>query len=265
MSERSEYTPGEFCWVDLAVPDPEAAASFYRDLLGWEWEAGGEEAGGYGIFTRDGKVVAGMGPRRSEEQPTVWASYVSVADADASAAQVRDAGGGVLAEPFDVLDAGRMAVCQDPQGAVFCVWQPGQTYGAQLVNEVGAWTWNQLATTDVQAAERFYSQVFGWSLAKPELAPPDGQYFNWQLDGQRWDEGIGGAMPIEGNLPQGSPPFWIVNLAVESAGGAIETTKGAGGNALTDVVETPVGTLAALMDPQGAVFAIIEPDYPEER
>ena len=265
MSERSEYTPGEFCWVDLAVPDAEAAAQFYNALIGWDWESAGPDAGGYGNFSYRGKLVAGLGPTQSAEQPPAWSSYIRVASADETAGAIKAAGGSVLMESFDVLDVGRMAVCHDPQGAFFSIWEPKTHQGAELVNEVGSWTWNQLATTDVEAAERFYSQVFGWSLAKPELAPADGQYFNWQLDGQRWDEGIGGAMPIEGNLPEGSPPFWIVNLAVESAGGAIETTKGAGGNALTDVVETPVGKLAALMDPQGAVFAIIEPDYPEDR
>jgi uncharacterized protein len=265
MSRRESYSPGEFCWVDLAVPDPQAVAPYYKELMGWNWEQGDPQFGGYGMFTLDGKTVAGLGPTMADDQPPAWSSYISVEDADDTARAIREAGGTVVMDPMDVADAGRMAVCQDPQGAFFGLWQPGLTYGAQQVNEIGNWTWNQLATTDVEAAERFYNAVFGWSLATPELAPEEAAYFNWKVEGQRWDEGIGGAMPIEGNLPDGTPPVWIVHLSVPSAEGAMETTKEAGGRVLTDVIEIPVGRLAAVMDPQGAFFSIIEPNYPEPR
>jgi predicted enzyme related to lactoylglutathione lyase len=265
VSERDGYNPGEFCWVDLSAPSTEAGAAFYGKLMGWDWEDGGPEANGYGDFTFRGKAVAGMGPIRQQGQPPAWASYVCTDDADATVAKIRDAGGSVLAEPADILSAGRLAICRDPQGAVFGLWQPNEVEGAELVNEVGSWTWNQLATTDVKAAEKFYGEVFGWKMAQPELADPDSPYFNWAMEGSRWDEGIGGVMPLEGNFPDGTPPFWIVHHAVPDAAGAIETAKSAGGQALTEVLEIPVGKLAALMDDQGAVFSVIEPDYPEPR
>jgi uncharacterized protein len=268
MSERSEYSPGEFCWVDVSLPDTGAGAEFYRDLAGWDWESGGEETNNYGMFTRDGKIVAGMGPTQSDDQPPAWASYVSVEDADATAARITEAGGTVMIEPFDVLDAGRMAVCADPQGAVFCIWQPKQTHGAELVNEIGSWTWNQLATTDLEAAEKFYSEVFGWKLAgpPPEGQPESGEYFMWQVDGQRWEEGIAGGMRMEaGQFPPGVPPHWMVYLAVEDAEAAVETTKKAGGQILVEPTDIPVGRLAVMVDPQGAPFAVIQPDYPGPR
>ena len=120
MSERSEYGPGEFCWVDLATSDTDAAAKLYGELLGWETQSAGpvEETGGYGFFLRDGKQVAGYGPIQAEGQPPAWSSYVKVADADESAEKVKQAGGSVFMEPFDLpADSGRMAVIADPSGA----------------------------------------------------------------------------------------------------------------------------------------------------
>lgn len=265
MSERSEYSPGEFCWVDLTVPSTEAGAEFYNELLGWSWESGAEEFGGYGMFTYKDKVVAGMGPKQNEQQPVVWASYISVTDADETAKKVKDAGGNVLMEPFDVATAGRMAVFTDAQGGAFCVWQPGETKGAQLVNEVGSWTWNQLVTDDIEGATKFYGDVFGWSREQAEEAPPDSPYFMWQVEGQKWEEGLAGVMEMGPDFPDGTPPHWVVHFAVEDAAAAVKTTSEGGGQVMMDVTEIPVGKLAALTDPQGAQFAIIEPDYPEER
>ncbi len=206
MSERSEYNPGEFCWVDLSSPDTEASARYYGELLGWKAESAGpvEETGGYGFFTLNGKQTAGYGPIMSEGQPPAWSSYVCVADADETVAKVKNAGGTVLFGPVDLpADSGRMAVCQDSGGAVFSIMQPKQHHGAQLVNEVGTWTWNQLSTRDVEGAKKFYGDVFGWTLEKGEGAREDAPYFMWQVDGQKWEEGLGGAMEMGDDFPPG--------------------------------------------------------------
>lgn len=267
MSERDSYNPGEFCWVDLSSPDVDASAAFYRSLIGWEFERAepAEEAGGYGTLTHEGKAVAGLGPIQNEGQPPAWSSYVSVADADATAKKIADAGGTVLFDPFDVFDVGRMAVCQDPEGAVFSLWQPKSFAGAELVNEVGTWTWNQLATRDLEQAERFYGEVFGWSAEASEQAPPDSPYLMWQVEGQRWDEGLAGLMTMGEEMPTEVPAHWMVYFAVADAGQAVETVKAGGGQLLFGPQEIPVGKLASFSDPQGATFSVIEPDYPEGR
>src|SRR4051795_10612898 len=110
------------------------------------------------------------GPLMQEGQPPAWATYVATADADATADAVRGAGGQVLAPPFDVLDAGRMAMLADPAGAVLGVWQAGRHHGAQLANEPGSFCWNELATRDMDAAKRFYGAVFGWEGMTGEYA-----------------------------------------------------------------------------------------------
>lgn len=268
MSERDSYNPGEFNWVDLAVPDTDAAATFYANVMGWERELapGGEDAGGYGFFTYDGKQVAGLAPTQSDDQPPAWLSYVTVADADETAEKVAAAGGQMMMGPMDLPGgAGKVGVVADPEGAVFAIMQPGSTKGAQLVNEVGTWTWNQLATRDLDGAKKFYGDVFGWTAEEAEEAPPESPYLMWRVDGQKWDEGLAGVMMMGDDMPAETPAHWMVYLAVPDADEAIEKVKAGGGQVLVGPLTIPVGKLAAFTDPQGAAFAVIEPDYPEAR
>ena len=121
MSERTEYAPGEFCWVDLSTTDVDAAKAFYGELLGVEVESAPgdpEETGGYGFFMKDGKMLAGIGPVQSGEGHSAWSSYVKVEDVDASAEKVKEAGGTVFFGPADLPnEAGRVAMLRDPTGA----------------------------------------------------------------------------------------------------------------------------------------------------
>jgi uncharacterized protein len=266
MSERSEYGDGEFCWVDLASTDFEAARPFYTELMGWEWEPAGpaEQTGGYGYFSHDGKQVAGGGPTQAPRQPAAWSSYVKVADVDTAADKVRAAGGNVFTAPFELPgEAGRMAVCQDAEGAFFNLMQQRGHAGARLVNEPGAWTWNNLMSRDPDAAERFYGAVFGWSRLQPEGAPDF--IWNWQLEGQRWPEGLAGLMAMGSDMPAEAPPHWQVYLAVPDLERAVELTTGSGGRIAFGPQETPTGSFAVAFDPQGAAFALIEPHYAEPR
>jgi predicted enzyme related to lactoylglutathione lyase len=267
MSERDGYNDGEFCWVDLASPDLDASAKFYGELIGWEFEpAPGDpaETGGYGNLTHKGKVVAGMGGIMGEGQPPAWMSYVKTRDADETAKEIKDAGGTVMMEPFDIPgEAGRMAVCQDPGGAVFSIFQPRRHKGAELVNEVGAWTWNNLLTRDVDAAAEFYGKVFGWSRTQPDGAPD--YIWNWQMHGQRWPEGLAGLMAMGTDMPSEAPPYWQVYLAVEDLGKALELTESSGGRPIFGPQDIPVGKFAVAFDPQGAAVSLIEPDYPDPR
>lgn len=267
MSERTEYAPGEFCWVDLSTKDVDGAKEFYGELLGVEAElAPGDpsETGGYGFFTRNGKMVAGFGPTQRDEQPSAWSSYIRVEDADATAEKVKEAGGDVHFGPIDLPnDSGRMAVLQDPTGAFVCVMQQGNHPGAQLVNEPGAWTWNNLMTRDLQAAQDFYGKVFGWTAINHEEAPPD--VLMWQVEGQRWPEGMGGLMEIGADLPAEMPAHWQVYFIVENADQAIERATSNGAQVGFGPIDIPVGRVATLVDPQGAVVSILESHYPEPR
>jgi predicted enzyme related to lactoylglutathione lyase len=264
MSERSEYGRGEFCWVELVSPDADAAAQFYGDLLGWERERYEPDPEGYWYFRREGKLVAGLETFRTEGQVPAWLGYVRVDDVTAAAGKVGDAGGTVLAGPLDVPGgAGSLAVCQDTEGAVFAVWQPGELQGAQLVNELGCWTWNNLMTRDVDAAQDFYSKVFGWTAAQPEGAPE--YIWNWQVDNQRWPEGLAGLMRMGADMPPVVPPHWQVYFVVDNADAAVARNMTAGGSLIFGPVDIPIARMVTVVDPQGAYVSLLESRYPEPR
>lgn len=262
MSERGDYADGEFCWVDLATPDLDASAEFYGELMGWS----SRRARCRRALTSAATATSPIGASRSRGwgQPPAWSSYVKTSDADATAAKVKEAGGTVLMGPMDIPGgAGRMTVCQDAEGAFISHWQPGSHHGTELVNEVGSWTWNNLMSRDPDAAAEFYGAVFGWTRAQPEGAPDF--IWNWQLDGQRWPEGLAGLMAMGSDMPADAPPYWQVYLAVEKLDEAIEKTTGAGGRVVFGRQDTPAGRFATVFDPQGAVISLTEPDYPEPR
>src|SRR5882757_9802488 len=139
MSKVASYAPGTPCWVDLSCADIDASVSFYADLLGWQFEEpGGEETGGYRRARFEGEDVAALMPAMRSDWPQMWNTYISVADATATATKVTAAGGKVIEQPMQVMDLGKAAVFGDPAGAVFCAWEPGTFAGAGRVNGPGA-------------------------------------------------------------------------------------------------------------------------------
>jgi uncharacterized protein len=257
MSERTSYTLGTPCWVDLGTPDIEATAQFYGSLFGWSVEEGenSEQTGGYRQATLRGKPVAGVMPLMQEGQPPAWSTYVSVADADATSAKVTEAGGSVLAEPMDVMDLGRMAVFADPTGAVFGIWQPGSFIGAEIVNEHGAFTWNELNTRDTAGSKEFYAAVFGWSYEDMEVENV-GTYTGLKVG----EDSVGGMLDVTGRVPDEVPPMWLTYFAVDDTDDIVEKLKQLGGNVMMEPIDIVAGRFAVVSDPFGAVFAVIKPN-----
>jgi predicted enzyme related to lactoylglutathione lyase len=258
MSERNSYDPGTPCWVELSgTPDVEASARFYGDLFGWEVPElpASAEMGGYRRAKLRDRDVAGVSPQMEDGQPTVWATYVSVADADATTAAVTNAGGSVVAEAMDVMELGRMAVFADPQGAVFGIWQPGTFQGAELVNEYGTFGWNELGTRDTAAAKEFYGAVFGWGSVDEE-SERAGTYTVWKLG----EAMVGGMLDMNAlGMPAEVPPNWLIYFTVEDTDAAVETAKSAGGGVRMEPIDIPIGRFAVLADQFGAVFAVMQP------
>jgi uncharacterized protein len=255
MPEITKYEPGTPSWVDLGTPDPDDASRFYSGLFGWTIDEGPPETGGYRMCLLDGKPVAGLGPQMNTDMPPWWTTYISVADADETAAAIKEDGGTVILEPMDVLDVGRMAVAADPAGAMFSIWQPKVHIGAAIVDEPNSLCWNELTTRDPQKSVEFYGAVFGWGAG---LLPMEGteDYTEFRL-GQR---GIAGMMPMEGDSwPAEIPNHWMVYFAVEDCKAAAARVEELGGTVAVPPTEVPPGTFAVLKDPQGAVFSVIEP------
>jgi predicted enzyme related to lactoylglutathione lyase len=253
MTEKTEYAPGTPAWVDLGTPDPAAAKTFYESLFGWELQDMGPDAGGYMIATLRGKQVAGVGPQMGPPgAPPWWTTYVYIEDADTTAKSIEAAGGKVMMPPFDVMDAGRMAVFTDPEGAVCAIWQPNQHRGAQLVNEAGTLSWNELASRDIEGAKRFYGAVFGWTGDTQTMG--DMSYTEWKLNG----ESIGGMREIGPMDPPDLPPHWLVYFATDDTDASVAKVSAGGGNVMVPPTDIPPGRFAVVTDPQGAIFALIK-------
>jgi predicted enzyme related to lactoylglutathione lyase len=271
------------CWVDTSQPDPEAAVDFYGGLFGWEFEdlMPPDSPGRYFIARLRRGDVAAVGSQPEGGPPTaMWNTYVWVESADDTAAKVRDAGGEVVTEPFDVMDAGRMAVFSDPEGAVFCVWQAGNHRGARIVNEPGSLNFNGLNTRDVEAAKPFYRSVFGWETL--DLGGAGGM---WRLPGygeflERSDPGLRERM-AEGGAPPGFedvvatinpippdqpdvPAQWSVTFAVDDADASADRAGELGGRVLAPPFDAPWVRMTVLADPQGATF-VASKFVPENR
>jgi uncharacterized protein len=252
MGERSRYAPGSFCWVDLTTTDQAAAKAFYGDLFGWEAEDMPVGEGAFYSMQRlRGKDVAAISPQPQQQReagvPPTWNSYVSVQSADAAAERAKELGGNVHAPAFDVLEAGRMAVIGDPQGAFLLVWEPRQHFGAALVNEPGAFCWNELNTSDPVAAIPFYSGLFGWSIEPFEGSPEP--YFSIK----NGDANNGG---VREQAQPGVPPHWLVYFAVEDIDAAIVKVEKLGGTKMVGSTDIQIAKIAVVHDPQGAFFAL---------
>jgi predicted enzyme related to lactoylglutathione lyase len=252
MGERSQYAPGTFCWTDLTTTDQGAAKVFYGELFGWEAE---DIPVGEGVFYSmqrlRGKDVAAISPQPQQQReagaPPAWNSYVSVESADAAVERAKQLGGVVHAPAFDVMEAGRMAVIQDPQGAFLMVWEPRQHFGAGLVNEPGTLVWNELNTTDPEAAVPFYSGLFGWTIEPFEGSPEP------YLSIKNGDSNNGGIRPLS---QPGVPPHWLVYFGAEDIDESTATVERLGGSKLAGPIDIQIAKIAVVSDPQGAVFAL---------
>ena len=248
MSERTSYAPGTFSWAELATSDAAAAKSFYSSVFGWQYEDNPIGDGQvYSMALRDGKHVAAL---FDSDQPPHWNCYVTVESTDDATARARDNGAGVVAEPFDVMDVGRMAVIADPTGAVLCLWEPRSHIGAALVNTPGALTWNDLVTPDPDAAASFYGALFGWTV---EELPESGGY-RVIRNGERANGGILRLDPER--MGPDAPPNWMPYFGHEDVTRLVEEIGGLGGRTLNGPLQMPQGSIGVFADPQGAVFAV---------
>jgi predicted enzyme related to lactoylglutathione lyase len=249
--------PGTFSWAELAATDQKAAVAFYRGLFGWglnEQPIGPE--GTYSMFTlRDKEVAAAYTMRPEERQggaPPHWNLYVTVANVDESAKRAESLGGRIFAPPFDVMDVGRMAIVQDPTGAVFCLWQAKLHIGAKILAEPGALVWSELTTRDPNKAEAFYTGLFGWT---PKHSPPGApmSYTEFHNQGK---PGVG-MMEMPSHMPAAVPSFWMPYFQVADVDATAAKATSLGGSTMVGPQDIPnTGRFAVLKDAQGAMFAV---------
>ena len=248
MAEKTSYLPGEPTWIDLGTTDLDAAAAFYGGLLGWEIQRGGEEVGGYSIFLKDGKQVAGAMTTQSPEQPVAWTVYVSTDDADKTVELVQAAGGTVVAPVMDVMDLGRMALFLDSHGAFLGVWQPGRHTGQELVDVEGVCSWVELATRDQDAALPFYEQVFGWQARRSP------GYTEFLLG----DQSVAGCLDMPPMVPAEVPSYWMPYFQAEDPAAQAQRAAALGGQVVVPFMEMEQVAFSVATDPQGGTFGLLK-------
>ncbi len=252
MGDREAYAPGTFSWTDLTTTDQDGAKAFYSELFGWQaidYPVGDGVV--YSMMTLDGKNVAAISPQPAQQRdagvPPTWNSYVTVQSADETQALAKELGATVHAPAFDVLDAGRMGVIQDPQGAYFLVWEPRSHIGASLVNVPGALVWNELASPDPEGSVAFYGGLFGWKGNAMEGSEPP------YLVIDNAGHSNGGIRPL---MPAEPQPYWLAYFGVADLEAALARVEQLGGTRLAGPIDIGPGTFGFVQDPQGAVFAL---------
>jgi predicted enzyme related to lactoylglutathione lyase len=255
MPVIDKYVPGTFCWVELSTTDAKAAKGFYSGLFGWttdDMPIGPDKF--YTMLKLDGQTVGALYEAGEEMAgiPPNWLSYASVANVDETAEKVGSLGGKVMKAPFDVMDAGRMAVILDPSDAAFALWQANKSFGATIVNDPGSFCWNELLTRDTAACKSFYTGLFGWTANVMEGGPIPYTIF---LNGER---PAGGMMDMPAEAGP-APSHWLVYFSVEDADASVKKVEELGGSIRVPPMDIPnVGRFSVVADPQGAGFGIIK-------
>lgn len=253
MTTRDTAWPdGTPCWADLGVTDVAKAREFYRDVFSWTVQPGGPETGGYSIAELHGRSVAGIGPKMGPpEAPTMWMTYLATSDADATVAKIKSAGGELVMEPMEVMDAGRMAAARDPAGAAFGIWQARAFPGAQIVNDPGAMRWNEQMSRDFEGSKAFYAAVFGYEYA--DMSRDGLSYATFKVDGRD----VGGIGGYHAGVPADMPAGWRLYFGAADTDALVAQVRAHTGSVIFEPIDHPYGRLATVADDQGARFSLL--------
>jgi predicted enzyme related to lactoylglutathione lyase len=257
MPNIDNHPAGDFCWVELGTTDASAAKSFYSSLFGWQpFDVPMGPGEVYTIFHLQGRDAAAaykLNPTRQPGVPPHWMLYIAATGADDSAARAAKAGATVLAPPFDVAAAGRMAVIQDPTGAVFSVWQAKDNQGIGLAGVDGTLCWADLMSPNVDRAKKFYEDVFGWQITP---GPDDPSGYLHIKNGEQFIGGI----PPSSFMPANVPPHWMLYFLTSDIKATVDKAKSLGAKIYVGPMRIEkVGDMAVIADPQGAVFSAFQP------
>lgn len=246
---------GDFCWYDYMANDVDKAKAFYGEAIGWKTQEWGNE--GYQMWMLTDETAIGGVMKLPEEAakmgaPPHWMSFIATDDVDASANRCKELGGNILAEPWDLPEVGRIAVLQDPHGAVFGVTAFEDEMTPPSGETPGAFSWSELWANDVDTAFDFYSDLFGWKKGHAmEMGDDTGTYQMFDANGAT----VGGMMKKPDEMPMAAWTFCITTDDLDAATGRIEQN---GGSIMNGPMDVPNGRCCYYNDNQGGVFALYE-------
>ncbi|MEU8542045.1 VOC family protein [Streptomyces sp. NPDC048717] len=252
MASRPEGTP---VWTDAMYRDVERAKSFYGDVLGWTFGESSSEYGNYTQAYKNGKAVAAVVPPmpgQDGEPQSAWCLYFASPDAAATAEKIKSAGGTVLMEPMAVGDFGTMCLAKDPAGVTFGVWQADKHEGFELEGEPGGYAWAEVFTREPAKSDAFFTAVFGYTSKKVKDDKMDFRVFD------AGSESVLGRMAMGSEFPPEVPSYVQIYFAVDNCDKAVEAAERGGGRKVFGPMDSPFGRFAAILDPEGAAFAVID-------
>ncbi|MBT9312402.1 VOC family protein [Leptothoe kymatousa] len=260
MGIRNSYENGVFSWVDLMTSEQEAAKQFYAELFGWTFKDKPTDMGGvYSMAYKGDRSVAAISAiPPTMDMPPSWQSYITVKDLDTTVQSCQENGATIEMAPFDVMQAGRMAIIKDPTGAVVSLWQATEHIGAERVNEVNTFCWTELQTRGAERAAEFYKSVFGWELEVDE-APPN--YISASVKGHM---NCGMFDMAKAPMPDNVPPRWVVYFNVADLDASLAVVNRLGGSVLMDPMDIEPGRFTTILDPQGAVVVLMQVNTPDD-
>ncbi len=256
MPVMTKYEHGQFSWVDLVAHDMPKAKEFYMNFFGWDCAEADTQGGPpYGMFKLNGHDVAGIGQMSEEMKaagvPPMWNSYINVDDIEAVVKKAVELGGEVTVPVMQVMDAGWLAFIQDPTGGNVGLWQAGKHCGATLVNDPGAFCWNEFNTPDIEKAKDFFGKLLGWEF---ELNPNGPSVYYIIKIGENQN---GGLLQMTEEW-EGVPPHWMVYFTTTNIQESITKFSKLGGQVCVPPFDIPIGKLCVLTDPQGAALSLFE-------
>ncbi|AWW37142.1 VOC family protein [Streptomyces cadmiisoli] len=249
---HARYAPGTPCWVSLMVHGTAATQEFYGALFGWEFRPGPRQLGPYVRALLDGREVAGIGQLPPDRHlPIAWTPYIASEDIDRTAHSVRLCGGTVAVGPLDAEDAGRLAICSDPAGAVFGLWQAAAHRGTAVAGVPGTPTWHELLTFESEGVAKFYETVFGYE--REPVVSADCDYLTLKLDGRP----VAGIQGVGGAVPRDRGSHWLTYFEVDDPDSAVARLVDLGGHVLRPAHDSAYGRVATVTDPEGARFTLV--------
>jgi predicted enzyme related to lactoylglutathione lyase len=250
MAAEPEGTP---CWADAMFTDLEGAKSFYGDVLGWTFSEASSEFGNYTQAYAEGKAVAAVvPPMPGQEGQSAWCLYLASPDAAATATKIRENGGEVLMDPMQVGDFGSMLLARDPAGVTFGVWQAGQHEGFEAKGTPGAYCWSEVFTREPAKADSFFPAVFPYHVKRMKDDAIDFSLYDLGADP------VMGRMKMTDDFPPEVPAYINVYFTVEDCDAAVAKATERGAILRFGPMTSPFGRFAALSDPQGAAFSVID-------
>lgn len=254
MAQRDSH--GRFVWHELMTADTDAAKRFYGSVVGWSTEAWVGGNPDYTVWTADGAPIGGLMKLTPEMvsmgAPPSWTGYIEVDDADATVERIKQLGGSLVMGPHSAPGVGRFAIARDPQGAVFAIITSESALEPETDPKPLEFSWHELITSDWKAGAEFYEAIFGWKKQSEMDMGPMGTYYMFGRDRFTY----GGMMNKPAEMP--APPHWMHYVMTrDSADAAAERATKAGGQVINGPMEVPGGDrIAAIVDPQGATFAV---------